>query len=312
MCLAAKAQNENAKVPETGSEYRLGPFDQLRLKVVAWRPSQAEIFEWNAINGEYTIDAGGKISVPLIGAIQAANTTTGELAGRVAERLQDRLNIAQKLDATVEITKFRPFYIVGDVANSGEYSYRPGLTVIQAMSIAGGLPRSHAIDVHQIDRDVAGWTGEINQLTDERTTVSAQIEQQQKILLLAQQDKQLIDVKQKTGLVTEPRIMAAQRDLANAESEMLRLKGRLKEIGYKIATDKAQISQSDKIAPTWTGAQLSFSIIRLERLKSVEIPAVETTWVEPGDTIKVKCCAGETAETTPAAQALIEGLTSSR
>ena len=290
----ARAENGDRNISER-SGYRLGSFDQLRLKIVAWRPSQAEVFEWNAVNGEYTIDADGKISIPLIGEIQAADLTTGALADRVAERLQERLNINQRLDGTVEIVKFRPFYIVGDVANSGEYSYRPGLTVIQAMSIAGGLPRSHAIDVHQIERDVAGWTGEINQLSDERSMVTAQIEQQEKLLLIAQQDKQLVDNKQRTGLVTEPRILAAQRDVAIAESELLRLKGRFKEIGYKIATDKVLVLQSDRIAPTWTGAQLGFSIVRAKEGGFAEIPATETTLVLPGDTIKVKCCGSETA-----------------
>jgi protein involved in polysaccharide export with SLBB domain len=315
-----KAQSEERvpgqeRVPATDSDYHLGSFDQVRLKVVAWRPSQAEIIEWNAVNGEYTVDAGGKISVPLIGAIRAAGVTTAEFASRVAEQLQERLNITQKLNATVEIIKFRPFYIVGDVANSGEYSYRPGMTVIQAMSIAGGLPRSHAIDVHQIERDVAGWTGELNALADERSTVNAQIEQQEKLLLLAQQDKQLVDSKQKTGLVTEPRILASQRDLATAESELLRLKGRLREIGFKIATNKAQISQSDRIAPTWTGAQLSFSIVRPEGSRFSEIPAEETTLVEPGDTVKVKCCTGEPPESSASAQAqsfLVEGAPNKR
>jgi protein involved in polysaccharide export with SLBB domain len=268
----AEAQDSSRANLEGTSDYRLGPFDQLRLKIVAWRASQAEIFEWNAINGEYTIDAGGNISVPLIGPIRAANATTGQLADRVAGRLQERLNIAQKLDATVEITKFRPFYIVGDVANSGEYAFRPGMTVIQAMSIAGGLPRSHEIDVHQIERDVAGWTGELDQLVDERSTVKAQIEQQQKLLSVAQQDKQLVDGKQKTGLVTEARILASQRDLATAESELLRLKGRLKEIGFKIATNKTLIAQSDRIAPTWIGAKFNFSIVGGAGSTFTEIP----------------------------------------
>jgi protein involved in polysaccharide export with SLBB domain len=298
----AKAQ-EDRQVSGNRSNYHLGPFDQLRLKVVAWRPSQAEVFEWNSVNGEYTIDAGGNISVPLIGEIRASDRTTGELANRVAERLQERLNITQKLDATVEIIKFRPFYIVGDVASSGEYSYRPGMTVIQAMSIAGGLPRSHEMDVHQIERDVVGWTGEMDQLADERTMVNAQIEQQEKLLLIAQQDKQLVDNKQKTGLVTEPRLLAAQRDAATAASELIRLKGRLKEIANKIATNKVLILQSDRIAPTWAGAQLRFSIVRSKGTSFTEMPATETTLVAPGDTIKVKCCGSEAADLSPSAQA---------
>lgn len=115
----AQAQDGSQKTSAARSDYRLGSFDQLRLRIVTWRPSQAEVFEWNAINGEYTIDASGKISLPLIGEIQAADTTTGELADLIAEHLQQRTNIAQRPTASIEIIKFKPFYIVGDVANSG-------------------------------------------------------------------------------------------------------------------------------------------------------------------------------------------------
>lgn len=289
----AWAQDEGQKPQPNGADYQLGPLDSLRLKVVAWRASQGEVFEWNAINGEYTVNAGGKISIPLIGEIRASETTTVELADALAKRLQQRLNIAQTLNATIEIIKFRPFYIVGDVANSGEYSFRPGMTVIQAMSIAGGLPRSHAVDVHQIDRDVAGWTGELNQVTDEETMLRSQMEQQQQLLQLAQQDKQQVENKQKTGLVTEQRYMASQRDVATAQTELLRLKIRLQEIKHKIATNTVLISESNRIAPTWVGAALRFSIIRPSGSTFTEFPANETTLVAPGDTIKVKCCGSE-------------------
>jgi protein involved in polysaccharide export with SLBB domain len=251
------------------------------------------VFEWNAINGEYTVNAGGKISVPLIGEVQASDTTTVELADVLAKRLQQRLNIAQTLNASIEIIKFRPFYIVGDVSNSGEYPFRPGMTVIQALSIAGGLPRSHAVDVHQIDRDVAGWTGELNQVTDEEAMLRSQMEQQEQLLRLAQQDKQQVESKQKTGLVTEQRYMASQRDVATAQTELLRLKIRLQEIKHKIATNTVLISESNRIAPTWVGAALRFSIIRPSGSSFTEFPADETTLVAPGDTIKVKCCGGE-------------------
>jgi len=275
------------------ADYRLGPFDQLRVKIVALRASQAEVLEWNAINGEYTVGFGGRVSLPLIGEVQASDSTTRELAKILAQRLQTRLNIAQTLDATVEITKFRPFYIVGDVANSGEYSYRPGMTVIQALSIAGGLPRSHSIDVRQVDREIAAWTGELNQLSDEQTMLRSQIEQQEKLLALVQQDKQQVESKQRTGLVTEQRYMSTQRDLATAQSDLLRSKIRLQEIRHKMATNKVLIAGSDRIAPTWAAANLNLSIVRLSGSAFTEISANETTLVAPGDTIKVRCCDGE-------------------
>ena len=155
------------------SDYQLGALDQIRIKIVAWRAARDEVFEWKAINGDYTVGAAGKVSLPLIGEIVASGATTSDLADLIADRLQERIGLAHKPDASVEVVKFRPFYIVGDVANPGEYSYRPAMNVLQALSIAGGLPRSYDLDAQRIEREIIGWVGELRELSTERMTLLA-------------------------------------------------------------------------------------------------------------------------------------------
>src|SRR5262245_64559726 len=65
---------------ETGNEYVLGPQDKIRLKVLEWRASRDEVFEWSALNAEYAIGAGGQLSLPIIGEVQAGGKTPKELA----------------------------------------------------------------------------------------------------------------------------------------------------------------------------------------------------------------------------------------
>ena len=50
------------------TDYKLGALDKIRVKVFEWRPSRDEVFEWAALNAEYTIGASGKLALPLIGA----------------------------------------------------------------------------------------------------------------------------------------------------------------------------------------------------------------------------------------------------
>jgi protein involved in polysaccharide export with SLBB domain len=120
-------------------EYKLGPQDKVRLKVYEWRSTINAVFEWTSLNAEFTVGASGAISLPLLGEVQAAGATTSELARLIGESLRKRIGLSDTPNIAVEVVQYRPFYIVGAVNKPGEYPYRPDLTVLQALSIAGGL-----------------------------------------------------------------------------------------------------------------------------------------------------------------------------
>jgi protein involved in polysaccharide export with SLBB domain len=79
--------------------------------------------------------------MPLLGAVKAVGATTDQLADLISSQLQTRFGLSIRPQASIEITRYRPFYILGDVNKPGEYPYRPGLTVLEAISIAGGRYR---------------------------------------------------------------------------------------------------------------------------------------------------------------------------
>lgn len=122
-------------------DYRLGPQDQLQVRVYDLRTGTGEAHEWTAFEGEFTVGASGKVALPLVGELQASEITTSALAAAIAEKLQAKVGLATRPDASVEVKKYRPFYVLGSVDKPGEYDYRPNLTVLQAVSIAGGLSR---------------------------------------------------------------------------------------------------------------------------------------------------------------------------
>jgi protein involved in polysaccharide export with SLBB domain len=148
----------------SGAEYLLGPQDKLRLKIYEWRASRDVIFEWTALNDEFIVGAGGSLSLPFVGDIRAAGETPQNLAKEIGSRLMHQMGLGRQPDVAVEVVQFRPFYIVGHVTQPGEFPYRPGLTVLQALTIAGGL-RTREEDIARLEREVIAGRGEVSILS---------------------------------------------------------------------------------------------------------------------------------------------------
>jgi polysaccharide biosynthesis/export protein len=126
--VAAQTAAAQAPAPATSAAtYVLGSTDRIRLKVYG-EPD---------ISGEYEIDPGGNVSVPLAGHIKAAGSTTRQLEKSITSALSK--GIVRDPRVNVEIVSYRPYYILGEVKKSGEYPYRLGLTVMDAVASAGGF-----------------------------------------------------------------------------------------------------------------------------------------------------------------------------
>lgn len=155
--LLAVAAGGSAEAQEA---YRLGPLDKLRIRVWEWRPASGDTFEWTPLNGEFSLDASGMISLPLVGSIHASGATTGEVAATISDRLKTIAGLIRAPTAAVEISQFRPFYIIGAVEKPGEYPFRPGVTVLQAVGIAGGFYRPD-MSLTRLERDSIVSRGDI-------------------------------------------------------------------------------------------------------------------------------------------------------
>src|SRR5262249_8607922 len=101
--------------------------------------------------------------LPLVGNIYVVGAGLGDLTREVSDRLQQRSDGAERPVAAVEIVQYRPFSILGDVQRPGDYPYRPGLTVLGAISIAGGYYRPE-LGLLRLDRDIALAKGELRSL----------------------------------------------------------------------------------------------------------------------------------------------------
>lgn len=156
-----------------GDGYALGPEDKLRVKVYDWRKDMGDVHEWTALTGEFTVGASGNVFMPLVGEIPALNRTSSDLANDIAVRLQKRFGLADLPDAAVEVATYRPFYILGIVDKAGAYPYRPGLTVQQAVGLAGGVSRLRDLNLLGYERDALATRGQLRILAVQRVTLMA-------------------------------------------------------------------------------------------------------------------------------------------
>ncbi|MFY0610032.1 MAG: polysaccharide biosynthesis/export family protein [Hyphomicrobiaceae bacterium] len=163
----AKAADSNSRPAEAAMGYKLGPLDKVRVQIFEWRPSRDEVYNWSPLNAEYTIGANGMLAFPLLGEIGSGGLTPAQLAKTISNRLRDRMGLALSPDTTVEVTKYRPFYIVGEVERPGAYPYRPGLTVLQAVSIAGGLIKKRQIAGLRLERELISTRGRMRLINRE-------------------------------------------------------------------------------------------------------------------------------------------------
>jgi len=107
--------------------YHLGPGDKLHVTV----------FNETDLSGDFAIDGQGFVRLPLVGPVQAAGLTSFSLEARIADAFVGG-GYLLKPRVAVEITGYRPFYIIGEVAKPGEYPYINAMSAPNAIALAGG------------------------------------------------------------------------------------------------------------------------------------------------------------------------------
>jgi exopolysaccharide production protein ExoF len=158
------------------ADYKLGPRDKVRVKVSEWRQATGQIYEWTALNGEFAVGQDGTIALPLVGTLHADSKTSAELADLISDRLRTAIGLANRPATAVEIITYRPIYIVGEVDKPGEYEFRPEMTVLEAISVAGGLYR--APELRRLGRETIASEGDLRVLW---TTWLAQLGRQARL-----------------------------------------------------------------------------------------------------------------------------------
>ena len=110
-------------------EYRIGPGDQVRIEV------------WNRerLTGEHLVGPYGKITLPMTGVYEIGGLNRDEAAGQIKQLYQQYYDDPL---VTVKILKYlnNKVYVLGRVSNPGVIHFNGDGTLLEALSLAGGLP----------------------------------------------------------------------------------------------------------------------------------------------------------------------------
>ena len=121
-------QAPSANKVATDPDYKIGPQDMLRIDV--WKEPD--------ISRVVPVRPDGKITLPLVNDVQASGLTTNQLAAKIAEGLKKYITSPQVTVGVTEINS-RKFFVSGEVARPGAFPLLPNMTVLQALSSAGGF-----------------------------------------------------------------------------------------------------------------------------------------------------------------------------
>jgi polysaccharide export outer membrane protein len=142
-CAAPRYSADVLRTP-IDAPYQLASGDRLRVIV----------FGQESLSNSFSVDGAGNISLPLIGLVHAQGSTTVELGRAIEARL--RQGYLREPSVSVEVEAYRPFFVLGEVTVAGQYPFVNGMTVQNAIAVAGGFTPRGAEDSVDLTRRVDG------------------------------------------------------------------------------------------------------------------------------------------------------------
>ena len=131
-CILSAAQAQELPgeaMPGSNAEagYRFGAGDRISISV----------FNQDDLSGEYSLDGKARFSMPLIGTVNAAGLTSSELEALLLSKLKPDYLVNPRI--YVQVMNYRPYYLMGEVTNTGAFPYVAGMSYLKAIAIAGGF-----------------------------------------------------------------------------------------------------------------------------------------------------------------------------
>lgn len=169
------------------AEIPLAPQTQLRVTIVEWIASTGEYKEWTPLNGQYVISPTGTLTIPLIGEFSVDKQTSSQIAAKIGSLLKEKTGLAEAPAASVEVVRYPMFYVQGAVERAGELEFRPGLTIAQAVAMAGGRERrtdangSRELEQLRYAGELNSYELKLNQLMARRARLEAELAERPKI-----------------------------------------------------------------------------------------------------------------------------------
>jgi polysaccharide export outer membrane protein len=126
-CAAPGSYRPELFAATANEPYTLAAGDRLRVIV----------FGQDSLSNAYAVDGAGRIAMPLIGSVPVQGLTAPAVEREIAARLRN--GFLREPRVSVEVESFRPFFVLGEVVNSGQYPFVEGMSARTAVAIAGGF-----------------------------------------------------------------------------------------------------------------------------------------------------------------------------
>ena len=156
--LAAQDVIETLPPPASDSytTYELAPGDRIKI----------DIFNHVDLSGEFTLDADGRFSMPLIGTIDASDLNPLELEDLLVSKLKPDYLVNPRI--FIQVMNSRLYYLIGEVNATGAFPYKAGMTYLRAIANAGGYSYRAKQDVVYVIRGDDPEQNEIKLSVDEK------------------------------------------------------------------------------------------------------------------------------------------------
>jgi protein involved in polysaccharide export with SLBB domain len=264
-------------------EYRLGVGDRVYVKMGQWNIVEQTYDNWEGLEGEYVVGPDGSVSIALAGAVPASGMTVHEIAEEIAARVQQKIGTPLPPATSVEVAGFRPVYVVGAVTTPGEFAYRPQMTVLQAVALAGGYFRTDTGLAGILAAKLDSLNSEIDIREKQLDSARAELEKQSKLL--------------KRGIVNSSHLAEYERRVNDIEVSLLQL-------GVAVLTVEQQLNEANpsglnlinaRRERNGTGSrdagedrpELIHQLIRTVEGKITTVIVDENYLLHPGDTLKI-------------------------
>ncbi|MDD9920648.1 MAG: polysaccharide export protein, partial [Alphaproteobacteria bacterium] len=131
--------------------YKLGSGDQMRITIYGEKD----------LSGEYEVDGTGSVALPLIGEVNVDGLSLREAEKAITEAYKGDYLLNPRVNA--EVMNFRPFFILGEVNEPGNYPYISGMNVLNAVAVAKGytyranknrIVRRRLVDGKEVEEEV--------------------------------------------------------------------------------------------------------------------------------------------------------------
>jgi exopolysaccharide production protein ExoF len=99
--------------------------------------------DYPQLSGDYRVNVDGTVSIPVVGRIPISGLGIADLERTLSQKVTEI--VGQESSASVEVAEYRPIYVTGYVNRAGPMPWDPGMSVLQAIAVAGGPYRAVAV-----------------------------------------------------------------------------------------------------------------------------------------------------------------------